>query len=142
MRMCGDLAGTQYCLNANTYIRPIIAVLPALSRFIHCIRRWRDTRAKFPHLANAAKYSCAWFIVLFGTLAAHVPLSEGAFEFASADVVRCVSYNVCLRLCIGRTDIALSVGQCCAVRLAVQLGVGLYDGFRSAQAQRTQTSAT
>jgi hypothetical protein len=33
----------------------------------------RETGQKFPHLANAGKYSCAFFVVIFGNLAAHVP---------------------------------------------------------------------
>ena len=37
-------------------------------RFAQCLRRYRDTKEAFPHLANAGKYSTTFFVVLFSTL--------------------------------------------------------------------------
>ena len=34
----------------------IFSCIPAWLRFLQCLRRYRDTRNKFPHLANALKY--------------------------------------------------------------------------------------
>eukprot|EP01137_Pigoraptor_chileana_P000491 Opistho-2@36782 len=49
-------------------VRPVLSALPAWLRFLQCIRRFVDTRNAFPHLANAAKYSTTFFVVLFSTL--------------------------------------------------------------------------
>jgi len=35
----------------------VLACLPAWFRFVHCLRRYRDTRHAFPHLTNAGKYT-------------------------------------------------------------------------------------
>lgn len=46
----------------------MVAMLPAWFRFAQCIRRYRDTREAFPHLANALKYSTSFFVVIFSSL--------------------------------------------------------------------------
>lgn len=58
------------CMNrpVNLALRPVLACLPAWFRFAQCLRRYRDTREAFPHLANAAKYATTFFVVLFSTL--------------------------------------------------------------------------
>lgn len=41
---------------AESYvIRTIVAMLPAYFRMAQCLRRFRDTKEAFPHLANAGK---------------------------------------------------------------------------------------
>lgn len=50
------------------FIRPVIACLPAWLRFAQCLRRYRDTREKIPHLINALKYSTTFSVVIFSTL--------------------------------------------------------------------------
>ncbi|KAH6944974.1 hypothetical protein HPB50_006501 [Hyalomma asiaticum] len=52
----------------NLALRPVLACLPAWFRFAQCLRRYRDTREAFPHLANATKYATTFFVVLFSTL--------------------------------------------------------------------------
>ncbi|KRY19688.1 Xenotropic and polytropic retrovirus receptor 1, partial [Trichinella patagoniensis] len=55
--------------SSNVYgIRPLIAILPALIRFLQCLRRYRDSKQPFPHLFNAGKYSTTFFVVIFGAL--------------------------------------------------------------------------
>ncbi|XP_064457548.1 solute carrier family 53 member 1-like [Ornithodoros turicata] len=58
------------CMNKplNLALRPVLACLPAWFRFAQCLRRFRDTREAFPHLANAGKYSTTFFVVIFSTL--------------------------------------------------------------------------
>lgn len=58
------------CMNrpVNLALRPVLACLPAWFRFAQCLRRYRDTREAFPHLANASKYATTFFVVLFSTL--------------------------------------------------------------------------
>lgn len=48
-----------------------IKCLPAWFRLAQCVRRYYDmeSRAPFPHLVNAGKYSCTFFVVIFGALA-------------------------------------------------------------------------
>lgn len=56
------------CVDKTWFIRPIVACLPAYLRFAQCLRRYRDTGEKFPHLANAGKYTTTMFVVIFSTL--------------------------------------------------------------------------
>lgn len=56
------------CVEGSYLIRPLVALLPAWFRFAQCLRRYRDTREAFPHLANAAKYSTSFFVVIFSSL--------------------------------------------------------------------------
>lgn len=56
------------CVRKTWFIRPIVACLPAYLRFAQCLRRYRDTKEKFPHLANAGKYTTTFFVVIFSTL--------------------------------------------------------------------------
>lgn len=43
-------------------------MLPAYFRFAQCLRRYRDTKETFPHLANAAKYASSFFVVIFSSI--------------------------------------------------------------------------
>lgn len=56
------------CVDNYLAIRPIMACLPAWFRFAQCLRRYRDTKEAFPHLANASKYATSFFVVIFSTL--------------------------------------------------------------------------
>lgn len=56
------------CVDKTMFIRPVIACLPAWLRFAQCLRRYRDTREKIPHLINALKYSTTFSVVIFSTL--------------------------------------------------------------------------
>lgn len=56
------------CVEGSYLIRPLVAMLPAWFRFAQCLRRYRDTREANPHLTNALKYSCAFFVVIFSSL--------------------------------------------------------------------------
>ncbi|EEC01802.1 xenotropic and polytropic murine leukemia virus receptor xpr1, putative, partial [Ixodes scapularis] len=51
-------------------VTKICNTLPEQSTFSlsMCLRRYRDTREAFPHLANAGKYASTFFVVLFSTL--------------------------------------------------------------------------
>ena len=44
---CGDYSS----------IRAACSILPAVIRFIQCVRRFQDSGDAFPHLVNAGKYS-------------------------------------------------------------------------------------
>lgn len=46
----------------------LIALLPATGRIFQCIRRYKDTRMWFPHLANMAKYFFSFGVVLLPIL--------------------------------------------------------------------------
>lgn len=49
-------------------VRALMACLPPWFRFAQCLRRYRDTKEAFPHIANAAKYATSFFVVIFSTL--------------------------------------------------------------------------
>ena len=59
------------CVEKTWWFRPVVACLPAWFRFMQCLRRYRDSREAFPHLANAGKYSTTFFVILFSTLSKH-----------------------------------------------------------------------
>eukprot|EP00658_Telonema_sp_P-2_P006906 TRINITY_DN12595_c0_g1_i1.p1 TRINITY_DN12595_c0_g1~~TRINITY_DN12595_c0_g1_i1.p1 ORF type:complete len:762 (+),score=173.48 TRINITY_DN12595_c0_g1_i1:164-2449(+) len=46
---------------------PIISGLPLLIRMFQCLRKYNDTKARMPNLANAFKYAFATVVVFFGT---------------------------------------------------------------------------
>jgi hypothetical protein len=56
------------CVDKTWFIRPVVACLPAYLRFAQCLRRYKDTKEKFPHLANAGKYTTTFCVVIFSTL--------------------------------------------------------------------------
>ncbi|XP_030756041.1 xenotropic and polytropic retrovirus receptor 1 homolog isoform X2 [Sitophilus oryzae] len=57
-----------YCVENHMYIRAFMACLPPWFRFAQCLRRYRDTKEAFPHIANAVKYATSFFVVIFSTL--------------------------------------------------------------------------
>ena len=42
--------------------------LPSWFRFVQCLRRYRDTKEKFPHLLNAGKYASGFFVIITNAL--------------------------------------------------------------------------
>ncbi|XP_052868555.1 xenotropic and polytropic retrovirus receptor 1 isoform X1 [Anopheles cruzii] len=59
---------TDQCMEHSYIIRPLVNCLPAWFRFAQCLRRYRDSREAFPHLANAGKYATTFCVVIFATL--------------------------------------------------------------------------
>jgi len=45
---------------------PLICLFPLWIRFSQCLRKYYDTRQRFPHLANAFKYALSQTVTLFG----------------------------------------------------------------------------
>jgi hypothetical protein len=45
---------------------PLLTLLPLWIRFNQCLRRYTDTKQRFPHLANAFKYALSQTVTLFG----------------------------------------------------------------------------
>lgn len=65
----GPSIATPWCAHTSAYllvISPIIHAAPLWFRFMQNLRRYRDTKDRFPHLANAAKYAFALCVGLFG----------------------------------------------------------------------------
>uniref|UniRef100_A0A671LU97 Xenotropic and polytropic retrovirus receptor 1 homolog n=1 Tax=Sinocyclocheilus anshuiensis TaxID=1608454 RepID=A0A671LU97_9TELE len=60
--------GGGICHSYSYGVRAVIQCLPAWFRFVQCLRRYRDTKRAFPHLANAGKYSTTFFVVIFSAL--------------------------------------------------------------------------
>ena len=55
------------CTTSTNGIRPIVSALPALWRFMQCLRSFYDER-KFRHLVNAVKYFTTFPVIVFATL--------------------------------------------------------------------------
>ncbi|XP_043285940.1 xenotropic and polytropic retrovirus receptor 1 isoform X1 [Venturia canescens] len=63
-----EAGNTEQCMAGSLIIRPIVNCLPAWFRFAQCLRRYRDSKEAFPHLANAGKYSTTFLVVITATL--------------------------------------------------------------------------
>ena len=46
---------------------PLVCLFPLWIRFNQCLRRYMDTKKRFPNLANATKYAMSQTVTLFGT---------------------------------------------------------------------------
>ncbi|WPH03848.1 Hypothetical protein R9X50_00673100 [Acrodontium crateriforme] len=49
--------GESQCNSSNSHLLGFFTALPGIWRLLQCLRRYRDTRDWFPHLANGGKYS-------------------------------------------------------------------------------------
>lgn len=63
-----EAGNTKQCTSESLILRPIVNCLPAWFRFAQCLRRYRDSKEAFPHLANAGKYSTTFLVVIANTL--------------------------------------------------------------------------
>ncbi|XP_012261943.1 xenotropic and polytropic retrovirus receptor 1 [Athalia rosae] len=72
-----EAGDTDRCMSGSYIVRPIVNCLPAWFRFAQCIRRYRDSKEAFPHLANAGKYSTTFLVVITTTLRG---LHEGDYD--------------------------------------------------------------
>ncbi|XP_063221184.1 solute carrier family 53 member 1-like [Bacillus rossius redtenbacheri] len=75
-----EASDSNMCSDFLWVLRPIVTCLPAWWRFSQCLRRYRDTKEAFPHLANAGKYATTFFVILFSSL--HSAYSD-RYTFAS-----------------------------------------------------------
>ncbi|XP_029032635.1 xenotropic and polytropic retrovirus receptor 1 homolog [Osmia bicornis bicornis] len=66
-----EASDTTQCMTGSLIIRPIVNCLPAWFRFAQCIRRYRDSKEAFPHLANAGKYATTFLVVISNTMCAY-----------------------------------------------------------------------
>lgn len=63
-----DIAtGKDMCMSAAG-VRSFVSIIPAMVRFLQCLRRYRDTKRVHPHLVNAGKYSTTFLVVACGAL--------------------------------------------------------------------------
>ncbi|XP_067868001.1 xenotropic and polytropic retrovirus receptor 1 homolog [Heterodontus francisci] len=59
----------KFVSNGYSYgVTCFIQCIPPWIRFAQCLRRYRDSRDAFPHLANAGKYSTVFIMVTFAAL--------------------------------------------------------------------------
>jgi hypothetical protein len=72
--------GQDMCVSA-TGIRSIVSILPALVRFLQCLRRYRDTRSWHPHLVNAGKYATTFLVVATHSLSKWYSSTETSIFF-------------------------------------------------------------
>ncbi len=50
----------------STIVSPLMSALPLWFRFLQCLRRYYDTRERWPHLGNAGKYALSMTVALIG----------------------------------------------------------------------------
>lgn len=53
---------------SQLFLQTVFILLPSWFRFAQCLRRYRDTKSKFPHLANAGKYATGFLVAITNTL--------------------------------------------------------------------------
>jgi len=56
------------CSDKGWWVVAVVGALPAWFRLAQCLRRYRDSREAFPHLANVGKYSTTIITIMFSTL--------------------------------------------------------------------------
>ena len=78
-----DPPSKSVCTTSRNGIRPIISSLPALWRFMQCLRCFYDKR-KIKHLVNAVKYATTFPVIIFATLFS-VHMSSG-FSLTALDL--------------------------------------------------------
>tara|TARA_B110000208_G_scaffold143170_1_gene172722 strand:+ start:25 stop:2538 length:2514 start_codon:yes stop_codon:yes gene_type:complete len=79
------------CVSSWIFLDVVVPVLSCLPLWLSCmqnLRRYIDTRNRFPHLLNAFKYGFAHSVVIFGTLHPQLHLLGDADEDASTTSVR------------------------------------------------------
>ena len=77
-------AETSFCKNNNYFkkvVSPSLLALPLWWRVLQCLRRYTETRNRFPHLANAIKYAVALCLVLFGAFHPEVSTLNNGVDF-------------------------------------------------------------
>lgn len=50
------------------FFQTLFILLPSWFRFAQCLRRYRETKSKFPHLVNAGKYASGFLVVITNAL--------------------------------------------------------------------------
>ena len=53
---------------AQICLQVFFLMLPSWFRFAQCLRRYRDTKQKFPHLVNAGKYASGFFVIIINAI--------------------------------------------------------------------------
>ena len=75
-----ETVNEKVCTSSGNGIRPIISCLPALWRFLQCLRCFYDTR-KVKHLINAVKYATTFPVVILATIFS-VRVKANSFVFS------------------------------------------------------------
>jgi hypothetical protein len=58
-----------FCTGWSRFLlQAFLLAIPSSLRFAQCIRRYYDSKSKFPHLANAGKYSTSIFVAITNSL--------------------------------------------------------------------------
>ncbi|KAG0419269.1 Xenotropic and polytropic retrovirus receptor 1 like protein, partial [Dictyocoela muelleri] len=60
---------TAMCSGWSQFLfQTLLILLPSWFRFAQCLRRYRDTKQKFPHLVNAGKYASGFLVSITNTI--------------------------------------------------------------------------
>lgn len=88
------------CNSNHSRLMGFFTALPATWRFLQCIRRYRDSRMWFPHLANGGKY--LFTILHYMTLSMwriqnwNVSYKATFIAMASCNTVYCTLWDICM----------------------------------------------
>ncbi|CAN6614750.1 hypothetical protein TRVA0_006S00386 [Trichomonascus vanleenenianus] len=100
---------TSRCSSSKSRLLGFLNCLPGIWRFLQCIRRFLDTGDWFPHLANAAKYSCLILYYMFLSLlridrGESTPIRAMFILFASLNSVYSSFWDIIMDWSLGQTD--------------------------------------
>ena len=92
------------CNSVNSMLFGFFTCLPGIWRAFQCLRRYKDSRMAFPHLANCAKYICT--ILFYMTLSLYrldeTPLRKGIFiTFATINSIYVSIWDICFDWSLG-----------------------------------------
>ena len=75
------------CTRSNNGVRPFLFCLPALWRFLQCLRAFYDER-KVGHLINAGKYSTTFLLVILAAIySTKIHVNGQSLNFSALDAV-------------------------------------------------------
>ncbi|KAK2727360.1 solute carrier family 53 member 1-like [Artemia franciscana] len=97
----GTLNGNWYyqeenskCLQELWWTRLLVLCLPAWFRLAQCLRRYKDSKEAFPHLANGLKYATSFGVVISSTLYGLYPNGYYYKEVDSSSSIRTLAGNL------------------------------------------------
>lgn len=98
--------GISRCSSSRSRSMGFLNCLPGIWRFLQCIRRFGDSGDWFPHLANAAKYSCMILANMFLSLARidrdYLPYRILYIIFASLNAIYSSFWDVIMDFSLGQ----------------------------------------
>ena len=99
------------CTRSNNGVRPFLFCLPALWRFLQCLRAFYDER-KVGHLINAGKYSTTFLLVILAAIySTKIHVNGQSLNFSALDAVGWVGRIIVVLFSSSQFNLLLFMGR-------------------------------